>query len=110
MVKIDILIAEGKVSKISELELPRYVNFFENSHKENLEHSKAVMAAFPRWSIISGYYAMHDMTKLLLAKNFLLKIEMEVHVTTIKVLPELIKNAEMPRLIKIRLLLVSKND
>ena len=100
MVKIEILIAEGKAVKISELELPRYVNFFENSYEENLEHSKAVALTYPRWSIISGYYAMHDITKLLLAKNFSLKIELEVHATTIKVLAELIKNAELLRLIE----------
>ena len=100
MVKIEILIAEGKVVKISELELSRYANFFENSYEENLEHSKAVVLTYPRWSIISGYYAMHDITKLLLAKNFSLKIELEVHATTIKVLAELIKNAELLRLIE----------
>lgn len=100
MVKIEILIAEGKAAKISELELPRYVNFFENSYKENLEHSKAVMVTYPRWSIISGYYTMHDITKLLLAKNFSMKIELEVHATTIKVLAELIKNAELLRLME----------
>ena len=100
MVKIDVLIAEGKVTKIPELELPRYVNFFENSYMENIEHSKAVMVAYPRWSIISGYYVMHDVTKLLLAKNFSLKIELEVHATTIKALAELIKNAELLRLIE----------
>ena len=100
MVNIEILIAEGKAVKISELELSRYVNFFENSYEENLEHSKAVVLTYPRWSIISGYYAMHDITKLLLAKNFSLKIELEVHATTIKVLAELIKNAELLRLIE----------
>ncbi len=100
MVKIEILIKEGKVVKISELELPRYVNFFGSSYKENLEHSKAVISSYPRWSIISGYYAMHDITKLLIAKNFFLKIELEVHATTIKVLSELIKNAELQRLIE----------
>lgn len=100
MVKIETLIAEGKVVKIGELELARYTNFFENSYKENLEHSKAVMTAYPRWSIISGYYAMHDITKLLLAKNFMLKIELEAHATTIKVLAELIKNNELVKLIE----------
>ena len=48
MVKIEILIKEGKVARISELELGRYVNFFENSYKENLEHSTAVMITYPR--------------------------------------------------------------
>lgn len=95
MVKIEILMSEGKVSRITELELPRYVNFFENSYKDNMEHSKAVKESFPRWSIISGYYAMHDITKLLLAKKFRLKIELEVHATAIKVLAELIRNRQL---------------
>lgn len=100
MVKIKLLIKEGKVSKINELELNRYINFFEKSYKDNLEHSKFILNEFPRWSIISGYYSMHDITKLLLAKQFRLKIELEVHATTIKVLDELTKNKELLSLIK----------
>lgn len=100
MVKIEILIREGKVSRINELEIERYINFFENSYKDNLEHCIANKDTFPRWSIISGYYAMHDITKLLLAQKFRLKIDLEVHATTIKVLAELVKNKEILRLIK----------
>ena len=100
MVKIEILLNEGKISKISELELKRYVDFFENSYKDNLEHSKSNLDKFPRWSIISGYYAMHDITKLLLAKKFRIKVEFEVHSTTIKVLRELIKSKEILSLIE----------
>ncbi|OGI15089.1 hypothetical protein A3K63_03855 [Candidatus Micrarchaeota archaeon RBG_16_49_10] len=99
MVKIETLIKEKKVSRIKELELGRYVNFFESSYKDNLEHSKQNVEKFARWSIISGYYAMHDITKLFLAKKFRLKIELEVHATTIKVLRELIKDKEILRLI-----------
>lgn len=100
MVKIDILFKEEKISRISELELERYVNFFGSSYLDNLEHSKANIKSFPRWSIISGYYAMHDITKLLLSKKFRIKIELEVHATTIKVMDELIKNKEILSLIK----------
>lgn len=100
MVKIDALAEEGKIEKISELELERYVNFFENSYKDNLEHSKANGEKFPRWSIISGYYAMHDITKLLLAKKFRIKLVAEVHATAIKALRELIKNKELLDLIE----------
>jgi hypothetical protein len=100
MVSIEILMSEGKVNRIRELEVARYVNFFENSTRDNLEHSKATIKTFPRWSIISGYYAMHDITKLLIAKKFRLKIELEVHATTIKVLRELVKDREVTRLIK----------
>jgi len=100
MVRIETLLNEGKISKISELELERFVNFFENSYKDNLEHSKANLTEFPRWAIISGYYAMHDIAKLLLAKKFRIKVEFEVHATTIKVLGELIKNKEIISLIE----------
>lgn len=100
MVKIEILFQEGKISRISEIELERYINFFENSYKDNLEHSEANVEKFPRWSIISGYYAMHDITKLLLAKKYRIKIEFEVHATTIKVLREFIKNKEILKLIE----------
>ncbi|MFH1631190.1 MAG: hypothetical protein ABIA21_03135 [Candidatus Aenigmatarchaeota archaeon] len=92
MVSIEILITEGKVSRIRELEIERYINFFKNSYRDNLEHCEANMNNFPRWSIISGYYAMHDITKLLIAKRFRLKIEFEVHATTIKVLKILIND------------------
>lgn len=100
MVKIDVLIREGKLSKIRELEKQRYIDFFAHSYKENFEHSKFIMRHFPRWCIISGYYAMHDMTKLLLAKRFGLKVDYEVHATTIKALRELVKNREMLKLIE----------
>lgn len=100
MVKIETLLKEGKITRINELELGRYVNFFENSYSDNLEHSKANLIKFPRWAIISGYYAMHDITKLLLAKKFRIKIEFEVHATTIKVLRELIKNKQIINLIE----------
>lgn len=100
MVKIKLLLQEGKVSKINELELERYINFFSHSYQDNLKHSEAIAETFPRWSIISGYYAMHDITKLFLAKQFLLKIELEVHGTTIKVLQELIENKEILALLE----------
>lgn len=43
---------------------------------------------------------MHDITKLLIAKKFRLKIELEVHATTIKVLRELVKDKEVTKLIE----------
>ena len=97
---IEELFAEGRLSRISELELPRYVNFFENSYKDNLEHAKANQESFPRWGIISGYYAMHDITKLLLARNFRLKVELKVHETTIMALSELIKDRGLVNLLE----------
>jgi len=95
MKKIDYLFKTGRISKIEKTEKERYLNFFSNSYKENLEHCKFVLESFPRWSIISGYYAMHDITKLFLADKFSIKIEFKVHETTLPVLKELIKDQQI---------------
>ena len=100
MVPIETLFKEEKISRISELELGRYVNFFENSYKDDLNHSKENLDKFPRWSIISGYYTMHYMSKLFLAKKFRIKIEKEVHSTTIKVLRILSKRKDLTKLLE----------
>jgi hypothetical protein len=101
MVSIETLFKEKKISKISELELNRYLNFFESSYKDNLNHSKENLEKFPRWSIISGYYAMHDLAKLFISKKFKIKIEKEVHSTTIKLLRILSKRKDLPKLLEI---------
>ena len=100
MVKIDTLFKKKRISRIGDLEIDRYVNFFENSYKDNLEHSKFNIEKFPRWGIISGYYAMHDLTKLIIAKKFRIKVDFKVHLTTIQLLRELIKNKELVKYLK----------
>lgn len=57
------------MSKINEFELDRYINFFTVSYRDDLENCEYVKEKHPRWSIISGYYAMHDITKLFFAKK-----------------------------------------
>ena len=89
MVKIEVLENEGKISRIRETELDRYTNFYTESYEDNLKHSEATLETYPRWSIISGYYSMHDISKLVIAKVYRFKVEREVHATTIKVLREL---------------------
>lgn len=101
MVKMRVLLEEKKVIKINELEKDRYLFFLSNSYKNHLEHAKFVREVFPRWSIISGYYAMHDISKLLLVKEFNLKVEREVHATTIKSIRELINNKEIFKLFEV---------
>ena len=100
MVSIKTLLDENKISRLNELEKQRYLNFLVNSYKDNLSHAIYITTQFPRWSIISGYYAMHDISKLLLAKEFNIKIEREVHATTVKLLKEIIKNNEISKLIE----------
>ena len=101
MKKIDFLFKTGKISKINEDEKQRYLDFFSNSYKENLEHCRFVLTAFPRWSIISGYYTMHDLAKLFLADRFAIKVNFNAHETTIEVLKEFIKDKEAIKMINI---------
>lgn len=100
MKKIDYLFKTKKISRIIETERERYTNFFNNTYKENLEHCKFNLEKFPRWSIISGYYAMHDITKLFLAEKFRIKIDLNVHKNTIVVLREITKDREILRLLE----------
>ncbi len=100
MVKLEMFEKEGKISRIKETELKRYIEFFTESYKDNLRHSESNKESYPRWSIISGYYAMHDISKLLIAKVFRFKVDFEVHATTIRVLRELLKDKETLKLIE----------
>jgi hypothetical protein len=95
------LFRKKKISRISELELSRYANFFQNSYKDDFAHANENMEKFPRWSIISGYYAMHDIAKLFLAKKFRIKILKEVHSTTIKAMRILSERKDLVKLLEI---------
>lgn len=97
---IDNYVKNNTISIIVETELPRYINFFENSYKENIQHAEFVKNSFPRWSIISGYYAMHDITKLFLVKELKIKIDLKVHKTAIALLKEIVRDNELLQLLK----------
>jgi len=101
MDKLSYLFKSGKISRIIITEKERYLNFFSNSYRENLSLSKFILKKYPRWSIISGYYAMHDISKLFIADKFGIKIEFNVHEITIEVLKELIKNPEISDMLDI---------
>jgi len=93
-------IKNNVISLIIETEMQRYINFFENSYKENIQHAEFVKNNFPRWSIISGYYAMHDITKLFLVKEFKIKIDLKVHKTAINLLKEIVEDKEILHLLE----------
>jgi len=66
-----------------------------------LAHANENVDKFPRWSIISGYYAMHNIAKLFLAKKFRIKILKEVHSTTIKVMRIVSERKDLVKLLEI---------
>ena len=64
----------GVIRRLPEVEREKYLSFHERLWKEDFRTCRLLINKSPRWSIISGYYAMHDLAKYLLAKKFNIKI------------------------------------
>ena len=65
-------------------EATRWITFHEDVYKEDQMMADKVITDSPRWSIIMAYYAMHNISKLYLAKIHNLKISGEnVHAKTL---------------------------
>ncbi|MBI2144597.1 hypothetical protein HYU17_05645 [Candidatus Woesearchaeota archaeon] len=74
-------------------EKSNYLIFHKNAFEEDLKHAEKNVLEFPRWSIISGYYCMHDLTKLFLAEKFNAKIASpEIHAKAIDALEHFISD------------------
>ncbi len=80
---------------LADIEKKSYLDVHSARYKEDIKHAEAVALEFPRWSIISGYYAMHDCAKLFLAKQFNIKVTSpQIHAKTILALGQFIKEEE----------------
>lgn len=88
------LVKAKAIVKLTDIEREDYLRFFKSTYKDNLETAIDNLRKHPRWSIIAGYYAMHDMAKLFLAKQYSLKIVDRVHFATIIALSNLLKENE----------------
>ena len=78
---------------LPEVEKESWIKFHENAYKDDLKHAEKDLIEFPRWSIISGYYAMHNITKLYLGKIHNVKIVGEqVHSKALKALSKFIQD------------------
>ena len=65
-------------------EAPRWIAFHEQAYKEDRAMADKVLLEAPRWSIIMAYYAMHNVTKLYLAKVHNLKVSgQDIHAKTL---------------------------
>jgi hypothetical protein len=88
--------SEKMWEKLPATEQENYITFHEQAYSEDLKHAEHNSIKFPRWSIISGYYAMHDITKLFLAKKFNIKITSpDIHIKTILAVEEVITNKKL---------------
>jgi len=89
------LMEMGCIVKLKESEKEEYCYFLEHSWKDNFKASEYNLNSFPRWSIIAGYYAMHDLAKLFLAKKYNLKITKRVHFSTIVSFESILEEKEL---------------
>ena len=88
---------EGIILHLQDTEKHDYISFLKHTWSDNLDASRFNLIKFPRWSIIAGYYAMHDMAKLFLAKEFNLKITQRVHTATTLALENVLKDKEQKK-------------
>lgn len=73
-----------KEVRLTTEETGRWIKFHEEIYKEDQKMANKVITDSPRWSIIMGYYAMHNVSKLYLAKIHNIKISGEnVHAKTL---------------------------
>ena len=89
---------EIRWSTLPATEKEQYVKFHKVAYEEDVKHAEKTMLEFPRWSIISGYYAMHDLTKLFLGEKFGVKLSSpEIHRKAIEALEHFVKDAELKK-------------
>ncbi|HDR53806.1 MAG TPA: hypothetical protein ENN60_04045 [archaeon] len=95
------LLREGLVARLNDLELDRFLRVYEQGYMENLKCMDFVLDPFPRWSVVVGYFAMHDISKLLIAKKQMLKVKGEkAHKVAIELLKELVKDKTMAKMLE----------
>jgi hypothetical protein len=84
MVTLNDFREKGSVKDLLPNEREDYFKYLNFTYIDNLKASDFNILKFPRWSIISGYYAMHDIAKLFLGKKYNLKLSFpNVHAATI---------------------------
>lgn len=81
--------------KLNEIERGVWIKFHEFAYHDDLELSEKIKDTNPRWSIIAGYYAMHDIAKLYLGRVHNIKISGEnVHKQTIDCLKSVLREKD----------------
>lgn len=87
---------KGIVSVLQKTEKARYIEFHKDAYFDDLKVADNLYIISPRWTIIAGYYAMHDVSKLYLAKQHDLKItERGVHLAVIVTLKHVLLDQEV---------------
>lgn len=92
---------QDSITELTPQEKTYCQQFLQYTYKDNIETSELLLIKHARWSIIAAYYAMHDVSKLYLAKKFNLKFSNpEIHAAVIQAMRELVKRKDILELIE----------
>lgn len=92
---------QESITDLKPIEKESYLNYLKESYKEDLKISKELLFKSPKWSIIAGYYSMHNISKYYLGLNFNLKLSApEIHSATIQAIKKLVAKKEALDLIE----------
>ena len=84
-----------EIQNLNEIEREIWIKFHEFAYKDDLKLAESIITTNPRWSIISGYYAMYDIAKLYLGKVHNIKISGKfIHAKTIRALKQVFEGKE----------------
>jgi len=101
MVNLEEFKRQGTIKDLTPHEREHYISFLDTTYDDNVRASEFLLVKFPRWSIIAGYYAMHDISKLYLAKKHNFKCSQpNVHAGVIQALRELVKRKDILTLLE----------
>lgn len=88
-----------QIKIIPDFEKKQYIEWHKNAYQDDLQAAQATEKTSPRWTIISGYYAMHDITKAYLAQALNIKFSAEhVHDHVITALKFALQDPEQKEL------------
>ncbi len=77
--------------KLNSIERERYISWHKENAELDLKDAEEILDKSQKWSIIAGYYAMHNAAKYYLAKVYNLKISAPAaHDETLKALEQLL--------------------
>jgi len=93
-----------EVNSIRDLSLDEkefYLSYLENAYKEDFTHAKNSLETSPKWTIIAGYYAMHNISKYYLGLKFNKKLTLpNIHSATIQAIKEFITNNKINEILE----------
>ena len=88
---VETLLKDRQIKRLNDLDVDRFLTTYKEGYQENLECMTFILDKFPRWSIVLGYFAMHDISKLLIVKKMRVKVDFDAHTNTIRLLEQLVK-------------------